>query len=158
METTKSAQNSLNSNIEIKDKRLNKFNNILLIKNKNQPNQGKLVIKNSLSFIKFFNKPVKPERKNIYEEQAQKKLESYQPSIIDKLLGTAQIETKWLNYLVKMAMTEDFKAYKLKYKEYLLELEIWERLENTTEDFNKETTSLNFSNNNHSFTELQNSN
>jgi len=71
------------------------------------------------------NKPLKPEKKNFHEQLAQKKLESYKPSIFDKVLGSAKIEMNWLNYLVKNAIIEDFKEYKLKYNEYLLELEIW---------------------------------
>ena len=132
----------MNSNIEIRNKRPQRLNNILLIKNKNHPNQGKLVIKDNLAFIKFFNKPIKPEIKNIHEVLAQKKIESYKPSILDKILGTAKIEIKWLNYLVKAGMTEDLKEYKLKYQEYILDLEIWKKLENTTEDFDNEITKL----------------
>ena len=39
-------------------------------------------------------------------------------------------------------MTEDLKEYKLKYQEYILDLEIWKKLENTTEDFDNEITKL----------------
>lgn len=124
----KNAHLSNIQNIAIIEDSKYSYDNILLLKNKNQPNLGKLVIKDSLNFIKIFKKPIKPFRDNSNEIKAQKKLDNFKPSIIDRIFFMANMELKWLEHSLEAAKLEDEKEYNLKYGEYLLELEIWNNL------------------------------
>lgn len=124
----KNAHLSNIQNIAIIEDSKYSYDNILLLKNKNQPNLGKLVIKDSLNFIKIFKKPTKPFRDKSNEKIAQKKLDSFKPSFFDRLFFLANMELRWLQHSLETAILEDEKEYNLKYKEYLLELEIWNKL------------------------------
>lgn len=156
MKTPKSNLDSLNSNNEPSTLTLHKLNSLLSLNNKKQPDNVEIIINDTNSFINNFNKPIKPVMKNIHEEMAQKKLNNYRPSILDKLLGNAKIKIEWLNYLVKTARNEDLKEFKLKYNQYLQDLEIWELLRNSSINFKRKNTIFNFSDSENNFPELQN--
>lgn len=156
MKTPKRNQDSLNSNNDPITLTKDKFNRILLLKNKKYLDNGEIIINDIKSFTNNFNKPLKPVMKNIHEEMALKKLNNYRPSILDKILGNAKIKIEWLNYLVKTARNEDLKEFKLKYNQYLQDLEIWELLRNSSIHFNRKNTIFNFSDSENNFPELQN--
>lgn len=104
------------------------YDNILLLKNKNQPNSGKLVIKDSLTFIKILKKPTKPIKNNLNEKRALKKIQNFKPTFFARLFLLANKELNWLEHSLEVAIIEDEKEFNSKYEEYLVELEIWNKL------------------------------
>jgi len=70
--------------------------------------------------------PEKPVRKKIFEKEAQKKLESYRPNIIDKVLRRDKSRKQKINKLMELAKRKDENIYLEALEEYKKNYANWE--------------------------------
>lgn len=83
--------------------------------------------------IKNMSRPQKPILKDVNENQARKKLETFKPSFFDKLFGSTEKKISQLKTLIDQGKIKDQKEYDIELKEYFDELSNWEELQKIAE-------------------------
>ncbi len=79
--------------------------------------------------IESTEKPLEPLIESKNQTIAKNNLDSFKPSILDKLFGSTQKKINRLNDLLNQAKGKDKDEYEVKYKEYLDELNNWNDLQ-----------------------------
>lgn len=79
--------------------------------------------------IENTEKPIEPNFDFKNEIVAKNKLESFKPSIFDKLFGSTQKKINRLNNLLEDAKAKDKKKFDVIYKEYIEEVNNWQELQ-----------------------------
>jgi hypothetical protein len=87
--------------------------------------------------IKHTERPTEPKPDFKNELIAKKKLETFKPSILDKLFGSAEKKISRLKEQVEEAKAKDNKENDVKYNEYKDELKNWEELQKISEGVDK---------------------
>ncbi|MDR6967630.1 hypothetical protein J2X31_001642 [Flavobacterium arsenatis] len=73
--------------------------------------------------------PIEPSKKSAKEDFALQRLNTFKPSFFDKIFGSTKRKILNLEYLLKVAKSEDEKNYELALIQYRKDLEDWEELQ-----------------------------
>ncbi len=79
--------------------------------------------------IKSEPKPIEPEISNSFETIAQKKLEYYKPSLLDKFFGSSRKKIERLQEEISKAKERDKKSNDINFEKFKTELKDWEELQ-----------------------------
>jgi hypothetical protein len=79
--------------------------------------------------IKASVKPSMPNQSSANEDMARDRLNSYKPSLLDKVFRSIRHKFNEFERLIEQAKAKDQKEYDLRYKEYLEELDRWAELQ-----------------------------